>query len=257
MDTLAGAGFIESGDPVDDTATSYQATARKFEFRRVAGKVRVPGDVAQNVSMINDVFEQQIQAKMLAMWKAVSTYVIYGDDTDPEPAGLQTLASENSSSWSAAGGALTLALLDEMIERMSPWDGGQPRAFVMNKGRYRAFAGLCHAAGFTPPFQPDPILGLPVAHYMGVPVLASDFITDTENTDKTSVYLVHLGPREDEPQLGGLVWFYNEDTGAGIRVDGPHRTSATADELYADLEINLGFASLSTDSVLRLEQLST
>jgi hypothetical protein len=47
------------------------------------------------------------------------------------------------------------------------------------------------------------------------------------------------------------VWFYNEDTGAGVRVDGPHRTSSATDLLFADLELNIGFATLSTGSVLR------
>jgi len=256
VDALATASFISSGGMADDSATTYQATARKFETRRIAAKVEVTGDIAQNVSMVNDVFEQQIQAKMLAMWSTVGEKLIYGTGTDPEPSGLQTLASENPAGLLTAGASLTLAHLDSMIESMSPWDGGQPRVFVMNKGQYSALAALCHAAGFTTPMQPDPILGLPVAHYMRVAVLVSDYIIDTEDTDKTSIYLVHLGPREDEPQLGGFVWFYNEDTGAGIRVDGPHRTSATADLLYADLEINIGFASLSSGSVLRLQQIT-
>jgi hypothetical protein len=91
---------------------------------------------------------------------------------------------------------------------------------------------------------------------MGVPVLVSDFITDTESTNKTSVYLVILGSRDGEAQFGGLVWFYNQDTGAGVRVDGPHRTSGATDVLFASLELNIGFASLSTGSVLRLSTIT-
>ncbi len=61
-----------------------------------------------------------------------------------------------------------------------------------------------------------------------------------------------LGPRAGEPQFGGLVWCYNETTGAGIKVDGPHRTSATTDVMFATLDLNIAFASLSTGSVVRL-----
>ena len=253
---LATADFISSGGDADASETTYQASARVFGLRRIAAKVEVSGEIAQNISMVNDVFEQQIQAKMLAIWGAVGTRLIYGDGVDPEPAGLETLAAENPAGVltpaAGAGGALALPDLDTLIANMYPWDGGQPRFFVMNRGQYKRFAALCHAAGFTPPFLPDPVLGLPLATHMGVPVLVSDFITDTEPSTRTSIYLVHLGPRQNEPQLGGLVWFYNEDTGAGIRVDGPHRTSADADLLYADLELNIGFASLSSGAVLRM-----
>ena len=259
VDVLATASFISSGGNADASATTYVTPARKFDLRRIATKVEVTGDVAQNVSQVNDVFQQQIEAKMVAMWNAVATQLIYGTGADPDPVGLQTLSAEYAGGVlqpaGGAGTALALVDLDRLIEVVFPWDGGQPRAFVMNKGQYKRFTALCHASGFTPPIVPDSMLGLPLAHYMGVPVLVSDFITNAETATTTSIYLVHLGPREDEPQLGGLVWFYNEDTGDGIRVDGPHRTSGAADLLYADLEINLGFASLSTGSVGRLKDL--
>ena len=256
VDTLATASFIQSGGNADDSATTYDTPARQFELRRIATKVEVTGDIAQNVSMINDVFEEQIQAKMVAMWNAVGTGLIYGDNVDPNPAGLVTLAAEHTGGGLSAGGLLTLDMLDEMIENVKPWDGGQPRFFVMNSGQYRKVTGLARAAGFHLPIMPDPILGQPLACYMGVPILVSDFITDSETSSTTSVYLVLMGTREEDAQFGGLVWFYNEDTGAGIRVDGPHRTSAQQDLLYADLEINLGFASLSTNSVLRLSDVT-
>ncbi len=258
VDTLATASFISSGGAADNSATSYDATARKFELRRVAAKVEVTGDVAQNVSAINDVFEQQIQAKMLAIWEAVGEKLIYGDGVDPNPFGLETLASQHPNGPIDNGGALlALADLDEMIQHVRPWDGSQPRAFVMNREQYKNLGGLAATAGIRLPFAPEPILGREVAHYMGVPILVSDYIKtdETSSPDTTSVYLVFFGPREGEPQLGGLVWFYNEDTGAGIRVDGPHRTSATQDLLYADLELNIGFASLSTGSVLRMHNI--
>jgi len=252
IETLALAFFISSGGTADASATTYAVAARQFPIRRIATRVEVNGDIAQNVSMVNDVFEQQIQAKMIAMWNAVGDKLINGTGSDPEPAGLVTLAAENADSFSNAGANLTLAKLDEMIRLFRPWDGDTQRAFVMNRGRYAKFIALCHAAGFDPAIMPDRILGKPLAHYMGVPVLVSDFITDTETLTTTSVYLACLGTREGEPQFGGLVWFYNRDTGPGIRVDGPHRTSGTTDLLFSTLELNIGFASLSTGSVLRM-----
>ncbi len=252
VNTLALASFIVSGGTADATPTTYDASARVFPLRRIATKVEVNGDIGQNVSQINDVMEQQIQAKMMAMWNAVSDGLINGTGGDPQPAGLATLAAENANSFSNATASLTLANLDSMIRLVRPWDGDTQRAFVMNRGRYAKVTALAHAAGFDLTFMPDRILGKPVAHYMGIPILVSDYISDTETDTTTSVYLVVLGLREGDPQLGGLVWGYNLDTGPGIRADGPHRSSGATDLLFATLELNIAFASQSIGSVLRL-----
>ena len=247
VNVLATAPFISSGGTADASESTYDANARSFPLRRIAAKVELNGDIAQNVSMINDVFEQQIQAKMVAMWNNVGDSLINGTGVDPFPSGLATLASTTT----VAAGVLTLAMLDAMIALVRPWDGDTPRAFVMNSSQYLKLIGLAHTAGFDLPCKPDPILGKPVLHYAGIPVLISDWITNTEGGSKTSVYLVILGPREGDPQFGGLVWCYNSETGAGIRVDGPHRTSGTTDLLFATLDLNIAFASLSTGAVVR------
>jgi hypothetical protein len=39
-------------------------------------------------------------------------------------------------------------------------------------------------------------------------------------------------------------------------VDGPHRNSSTTDILFATLELNIGFASLSTGAVYRLSNIT-
>jgi hypothetical protein len=258
VNALATASFITSGGTADASATTYDASARSFPLRRIATKVELNGDIAQNVSMINDVFEQQIQAKMVAMWNAVGDKLINGTGVDPLPAGLVTLAAEHPAGVISLGTALTLAALDTMIKTVKPWDGDTPRAFVMNSGQYLRLMGLVHAAGFDLCFEDDPLLGKPVLHYCGVPVLVSDWITDTEGGggNKTSVYLVILGARESEPQYGGLVWCYNAETGAGIRADGPHRTSGTTDLLFSTLELNICFASLSAGAVLRTDTIT-
>lgn len=253
IDTLGGAGFISSGTAVNTDATTYDATARKRELMRIAAKVEVAGDVAQNLSMINDVFQQQIEAKSISIWNTVGEKLIYGTGVDPEPAGLVTLAAENPlGSLSPIGTTLQLGDLNNLIAGMKPWDGGQLRYFVMNSGQYSRVLSIAHASGFELECKREPLLNRPVLHYAGVPILVTDWINDTTESGTSSVYIVHLGAREGEAQFGGLVWFYNEDTGAGIRVDGPHRTSANTDILYADLELNIGFQTLSTGSVLRL-----
>jgi hypothetical protein len=254
--TLATAPFITTGGTSDASATTYETDARSFPLRRIAAKVEVNGDIAQNVSMINDVFEQQIQAKMIAMWNTVGDKLISGTGIDPFPAGLVTLAAEHPANVRTLGGVLTLQALDDMLYQMRPWDGDTPIALVMNRGMLANLTQLAHAAGFDLPVRPDAILGRPIAHYRGAMILVSDWVTDTEAGTTTSIYAVILGPRSGEPQFGGLVWGYNADTEAGIRVDGPHRSSGTTDMLFATLEFNACFASLSTGAVLRMSTIT-
>lgn len=256
VNALATASYISSGGTSDASATTYDASARNFPLRRIAAKVEVAGDVAQNVSMVNDVFEQQIQAKMVAMWNTVGDKLVNGDGTDPAPSGLLVLAAEHPDGVRSLSGALTLASLDDMLYRMRPWDGDTPLALVMNRGMLAKLTQLAHAAGFDLPVRPDPFLGKPTPYYRGAMILVSDWVPDTETGTTTSVYAVILGPRDGEPQFGGLVWGYNKDTGPGIRVDGPHRSSGTTDVLFATLDLNNCFASLSTGSVLRMKSVT-
>ncbi len=254
--TLGGAAFVTSGASVDVVATTYTSPARNRELRRIAAKAEVAGDIAQNLSMINDIFQQQIEAKSVSIWNTVGDKLINGLGTDPEPAGLEVFASENPLGVVDAGGVnLTFAHLHALIEGMRPWDGGQLRYFVMNRDMYSDLLTLANTAGFRLECKREPILNRPVLHYAGVPVLVTDWIPNDEGTANTSVYIVHLGTRESEAQFGGLVWCYNEDTGAGIRVDGPHRTSAATDLLYADLDLNIAFATQSTGAVYRVKNI--
>lgn len=256
IDTLATASFVSSGGATDDSATTYEAEARVFPLRRIAVKTEVNADIAQNVSMVNDVFEQQIAAKQIAVWNAVCNKLINGTGADPDPAGLAFFAAEHPAGVISLGTALTFAALDNMIKLVRPWGGGTLRYFVMNSGQYAKVNSLAHAAGFCLPTMPDPVMGEPLLHYCGVPILVSDWILDTESTNKTSVYLAILGTRENEPQYGGLVWFYNQDTGAGARWGGPQKTSSAVDVLFSDGEVNIGFATLSTGSVLRTSNIT-
>ena len=48
------------------------------------------------------------------------------------------------------------------------------------------------------------------------------------------------------------MWVFNQGTGPGIRADGPHRSSGSTDILFSTLELNIGFASLSIGSVIRM-----
>ena len=253
VDALATAAFIISGGTADASATTYEASARSFPLRRIAAKVEVNGDIAQNVSEINDVFEQQIQAKMIAIWNEV------GDQPDQRPRHRPRSVRSGHACGREPQRRRRRRRLDAHACRPRRGDDvgaalgrDTPRAFVVNRGQYARITGLLYTAGATPQFMPDRLLGESVLHYMGIPVLVSDWITNTESTDKTSVYLVILGPREGDPQYGGLVWGYNQQTGPGIRVDGPHRTSGTTDLLFATLELNIAFASLSTGSVARI-----
>jgi len=256
--SLATAGFIASAGDVDNSATTFESTARSFSLRRIAARVDVPGDVAPIVSQVVDVTDQQIQAKLVGIWNAVGDKLVNGTGVMPEPAGLVTLSAEHPDGVKSLGAALTLSVLDDVLYRLRPWDGDTPIAFVGNRGMLATITQLMIAAGMGLDVRADAMLGKPLLHYRGVPILVSDWITDTEGagSNKTSVYGVILGAREGEPQLGGLVWGFAADTGAGIVVGAPQRNSNLPDVLLATLEVNLCFASLSTGAVYRVKDVT-
>jgi hypothetical protein len=253
--------YTLAGDTIDSLATEYEATARRYFLRNIRAQVQVSGKVAQAVSDSRgvDLFRSQIDAKMLGMWSSVGSRVLYGTDVDPQPAGLITLADQNPNGLiDASGAASSLTTLDNMIELMSPVDGGSPLAFVMNSRQFKRMTSLACSLGCGFQFMPDPVLGRNLLHYMGIPLLRSDYILNTEEatSNRTSIYLVYLGARPQEPLLGGLVWFYKEDIGLPIQVSPPARSSDPIDVMYCDLELIHGLASLSKNAVLRTRNIN-
>ncbi|MCC6224709.1 MAG: phage major capsid protein [Thermoleophilia bacterium] len=136
--------------------------------------------------------------------------VIYGDTSTDANAfdGLAKLMPSTGSSGqvitpAAGGGALTLVLLDQLIDLVK---GGKPDVLLMSKRTRRKLKSLLAASAHYVESGSSEF-GRQVMFYDGIPVYVSDFITDTEAADNgtgstfSSIYALQF---DEEDGLCGL-----------------------------------------------------
>lgn len=107
--------------------------------------------------------------------------------------GLSKMVDDAGSSQQvdAADGALTLAMMSELIGLIKLGDG-MPDYIVMNRGQLQAYRDLFDK--YLCPTVKVPFLPHEVPSYYGIPILRNDFIKDTEVTyNRTRIYAVVLG----------------------------------------------------------------
>src|SRR3954451_5159474 len=178
---LGGASFYAvNGVWSEGAATFTQKTA---SLAILGGDADVDSFVQRTRSNLTDQRAIQTQLKAKAVAQKWQQTVITGDtSTDPNAFdGLKTLYPSTGSSGqvitpAAAGGSLTLALLDQLIDLVK---GGKPDLLLMSKRTRRKLKSLLTASAHYVE-SGETSFGKQVMLYDGVPVLASDFIADTE-----------------------------------------------------------------------------
>lgn len=134
------------------------------------------------------------------------TRTFFGGDATANPKefdGLERrLIGDQIISAGANGGALTFAMLDELVDAVA----GTPSAIFMRKGTMRAYRSLLRTTGgITPEQIMIPEFGKPVLAHNGVPLLAleedaagnqvlSGEETQGTNNDTCSAYAIRFGP---------------------------------------------------------------
>ncbi len=171
--------------------------------------------------------------------------------TDPNAFdGLATLlpASDGQVMYpAAAGGSLTLSLLDQLIDLVL---GGKPDILLMSKRTRRKLKSLLAASAHYVE-SGETSFGRRVMMYDGIPVFVSDFINDTEAANDTtgntfsSIYAIHFGVDEG---LCGI-------TNGGIDVMdlGPLETK---DAMRVRVRWYVGLAELRHSAIARMNGVS-
>jgi HK97 family phage major capsid protein len=191
--TLPAASFFAVNAVwTEGTATFTQKTAN---LSILGGDADVDNFIQRTRSSIQDqrAIQTQLRAKSVAR-KFEQTF-IYGDTSGDANAfdGLGILApAAQELTAGANGGALTLALLDQLIDLVK---GGKPDALLMSKRTRRKLKALLAASTHYVEGGED-AFGRQVMLYDGIPVLASDFQLDTETegseTAASSIYAVQF-----------------------------------------------------------------
>ena len=249
--TLGGASFYPvNGVWSEATATFTQKTAN---LAILGGDADVDNFVQRARSNVNDQRAIQTMLKAKDVARTWEQTVITGDATaDPNAFdGLKVLFPSTGSSGqvmtpAAAGGSLTLTLLDQLIDLVK---GGKPDVLLMSKRTRRKLKSLLTSS--THYVESGENLGRQILSYDGIPVLVSDFIADTEAADNgsgstfSSIYAIHFSPAD------GLVGLTN----GGIEaIDvGPLETK---DASRVRIRWYVGMAVLRDSAVARMNGVS-
>jgi hypothetical protein len=204
--------FYDPGDPwAESTPTFTQATA---VLKIMGGDADVDNFLKATRSNIQDLEAAVLAIKAKALKNKFEEIFLYGNATTypKQFTGLRmlvntTVASDQVIACGATGAALTLTLLDQLVDQCRP---GKPDALIMSRRSRRKIKNLTRAAGFNLETDRNEF-GMFIDVLNGIPFWVSDFQLDTHTlvgsvetatTGATSsvIYAVKLG----ESGLAGL-----------------------------------------------------
>ncbi|MFT4064280.1 major capsid protein [Paraburkholderia sp.] len=252
-DTLAGADFLDPNDTVNESASTVQEVVTRL--RILAGDVDVDKFLQTTESDTNDQMAIQIAKKAKGVARVFHQTLATGDSTvntksfDGLPVLAQQAGGTQTINAGANGGALTLTMLDELLDAVP--NGAD--VLVMRRGTIRAFRGLLRATyGTDAVMQQLENFGRPMLTHNGVPIIMNEFLGANESlgtgANLCSVYALRLN------ELDGLHGIYGGGD-AGIVVENIG-TVQNKDATRIRLKWYTGLALKSTRSIARLQGVS-
>lgn len=244
------AEFLDPNDTVPEGAATFTEVVTKV--RILAHDVDVDKFLAQTMDDVNDQVAVQLAAKAKGLARKFRKTLVLGNNgTAPkEFDGIQVLTSALGATQNISagtnGGALTLSMLDELLDAIP--NGAD--VIIMRPGTIRAFRALLRQAGGTAPAElmlKD--FGRPMLTHNGVPIIENEFIpgnvtqgTSVSNT--CSIYAVRLN------ETDGLHGLY-AGPNAGMVVE-PIGTVQNKDAWRYRVKWYAGLALKSTKSIARV-----
>lgn len=249
--TLGGADFLDPNDTVNESGATFTEVVSKL--RVLAGDVDVDKFLESTMGDTNDQMAVQIAKKAKAVARKFHQTLAAGDASVDAKAfdGISVLAEDAGAGQTvtagANGGALTLAMLDELCDAVP--NGAD--VLVMRRGTIRAFRTLLRATYGTDAVmqQGKNFDGRPMLTHNGIPVIMNEFLSAAEtqgtNTNTTSVYALRVN------ELDGLHGIYGGEN-AGLVVENLG-TVQNKDATRIRVKWYCGLALKSTRSIARLK----
>ena len=146
----------ESGVDTEDiggtiNVTQATFTRSSFPLGRIVGDVEVDDFEQTTQSRFNDQMGVQTELKAKAVGRKWRAQVIKGTGTFPQMTGISNLVDASQivqASSTTTAGALTLAKLDELLDKVTAKDGDVD-FIMMNSAMRRKFKALVRSQGFT------------------------------------------------------------------------------------------------------------
>ena len=258
--TETGATFL--GVNVTTDSTPGTVTQISFNMGRIVGDAEVDEFEQLQMSETNDqqAIQVSLQSKRIGRkWKAA---IINGTGSFPNFSGISSMITASqiiAASATTTGAALTLALLDELIDAVTISDG-EVDFIIMDGFQRRSYRSLLRTQGLDGQEVEvgfiNPVTGIPgknlVMAYDNVPIFKNNFIT-TESTNglagKGRIYAGVLGEENE-----GLFGIMPTDSDPGIRVSVPFLSQDKAATIRRVTMIT-GLALKSTRALAKLGNL--
>lgn len=195
------AAFYAVGDDWDEDAPTF--TQQTASLRILGGDADIDNFLKETRSNVQDLEAAVLQLKARAVQTLFDKTFVSGDASTNADSfdGLDRLcAAGQAVSMGANGATLTLARLDELIDKVRP---GKPHLLLMSRRTRRKLNELARAAGTFLEAGRDEFGGM-VQYYDGIPIGINDYIGDAQaagtNNDASTVYAMQFG----EGALAGL-----------------------------------------------------
>jgi len=235
----------------EDTPTLTQVTAT---LKIIGGDADVDNFLRATRGNLQDLDAEIITLKALAVRRLLEDTFINGDEgVNPDAFdGIDLLTPTAQTVTNGAnGGALTLALLDELIDKIR---GGAPDMLLMSRRSRRQINVLARASGT---FLETDILqfGTWVQRYNGIPIVINDYISDAQvvgtSGDASTIHAVRLGP---DALMGIAAGQGDDDPNGIIQVENIGSLEAK-DATRWRIKGYISLALFRTDAIARLQGL--
>lgn len=192
--TMPAAAFYEPGDTWAEATPTF--TQHTTQLAILGGDADVDNFLQATYSDTNDIEAEVVANRAKAVAHAFSDSFFNGDSAVNAKSfdGLHKLIPvEQTITAGADGAALTLDMLDELIDRVRP---GEPDVLFMSKKTRRQLKDLRRDSGIAMETSINQF-GQQVERYDGIPIVVDDFIAEDQEVgngeDLTSIYAVKFG----------------------------------------------------------------
>ena len=181
--TMPPVAFLDVGDTWTEATPTF--TPVTTALRILGGDADVDDFLQQTYANPNDLEAEVVANRAKAVAHTYSETFYHGTSASGSKSfdGLARLVAPGQVvSAGANGGALTLDLMDELIDRVRP---GKPDAILLSKRSRRKLSALRRSSGNLLETDTD-AFGRRALFYDGIPLLVDDFIREDESTGSSS-----------------------------------------------------------------------
>ena len=253
---LAVGGTITAKAAATFTQTPFSATT-------TIGDAEINGLVqAQSSSAAVNQLAIEISSKAKSVGRLLQTGIASGTGVAPQLNSLHTLCDAAQYTTASAGQAISLILLDQLLDLVKSKDGQvdwimMPARTLRNyKALVRSLGGITETMAFTMPNGTQRTVSV----YEGIPIFQNDYLSVTETANGAllttgALASVYAGCWDDGSNKVGVSMIHPMGVPAGIQIE-TVGVAETKDEVITRVKSYSNFASFNRKGIARLTSIN-